>query len=82
MESECLEFRKIEDRCRELKKWLLTNAPECMLEEKHLMKDSQEHGYWAHGYLSGLLDVLRLFTKDISTPASNKEDAPRSRYAA
>jgi hypothetical protein len=63
MESESLEFRKIEDRCRELGHWILNNAPQCVTDEKHLVEGSQERAYWAHGYLTAMLDVLRLFSR-------------------
>jgi hypothetical protein len=82
MDSESLEFRKIEDRCRELKKWILSNAPDCMTDEKHLVEGGQERGYWAHGYLSALLDVVRLFSNDVSTQGYGNPDTSRSRHAA
>jgi hypothetical protein len=65
MENEAVEFRKIEDRCRELKRWLAVNAPQCLMEEKHLLDGTEERAYWAHGYLTGLLDVQRLFSRGI-----------------
>lgn len=82
MEDEALEFRKIEDRCRELKQWLLTNAPQVAFEEKHMIQGSQERGYWAHGYLTALLDVMRLFHRDISNGHPQDANAPGNRYAA
>ena len=78
MAYESLEFRKIEGRCRELKEWIYNKAPQCVTERKHLEEGSLERGYWAHGYLSALLDVLRLFSKDMV----DAEDASRPRYAA
>jgi hypothetical protein len=82
MEDESLEFRKIEDRCKELRAWILSNAPQCVTEEKHLVEGSQERAYWAHGYLTGLLDVMRLFSRDISGSRYNGGETPRSRHAA
>ncbi len=82
MESESHEFRKMEDRCRELKTWILSNAPQCVTEEKHLVEGSQERAYWAHGYLTALLDVMRLFSKDISTQRYGNGDTSSSRHAA
>jgi hypothetical protein len=82
MESESLEFRKIEGRCKELKTWILSNAPQCVTEEKHLVEGSQERAYWAHGYLTALLDVLRLFSKDVSGRQYSDEDGYSSRHAA
>jgi hypothetical protein len=64
MDVENLEIRKIEDRCKELKMWIATTAPECFMEEKHLIEGSRERGYWAHGYLTALLDVLRLLSRE------------------
>jgi hypothetical protein len=43
---------------------------------------SEERGYWAHGYLSALLDVLRLFSSDAVNPNLCNDDSSRSRYAA
>jgi hypothetical protein len=51
------------------------------MEERHLQEGSEERGYWAHGYLSALLDVLRLFSREL--PGEQyRDDVPRSRYAA
>lgn len=80
MEDESLEFRKIEDRCAELKNWILKNAPQCVTEERHTVNGTQEQAYWAHGYLSGLLDVMRLFSRDVTAPHCG--DGPASRFAA
>jgi hypothetical protein len=67
MENEALEFRKIDERCKELKHWLAVNAPQCLMEEKHLQEGTYERAYWAHGYLAGLLDVQRLFSRGMET---------------
>lgn len=64
MDVENLEVSKIEDRCNELKQWIATCAPQCLIEEKHLVEGSRERGYWAHGYLTALLDVLRLLSRE------------------
>jgi hypothetical protein len=82
MADESPEFRRIEDRCRELRKWILHKAPQCATEQKHLEEGSEERGYWAHGYLSALLDVLRLFTSDAADPQVCNDDTSPSRYAA
>jgi hypothetical protein len=83
MDGECVEFRKIEDRCRELKRWILANAPQCVTEERHLELNSQEQGYWAHGYLSALLDVLRLFSREMPGQQRDEGDgSPAKRFAA
>jgi hypothetical protein len=82
MESESLEFRKIEDRCRELRHWILSNAPQCVSEEKHLVEGSQERAYWAHGYLTALLDILRLFSKGKFKWGTGNGESSNSRYAA
>ncbi|KAA6460840.1 hypothetical protein DYQ86_11155 [Acidobacteria bacterium AB60] len=77
MENEVLEFRKIHDRCSELQRWISVNAPKCLIEEKHRIEGSQERGYWAHGYLTALLDVQRLFARGISAPGFGDEDSTR-----
>ena len=82
MADECIEFRKIEDRCRELREWILHKAPQCASEQKHLEEGSQESGYWAHGYLSALLDVMRLFLRDVPDLRHGNGKTSRSRYAA
>jgi hypothetical protein len=82
MSDESIEFRRIEDRCQELKQWILHKAPQCVTEERHLVEGSEERGYWAHGYLSALLDVLRLFSRDVPGEQYGEGDASRSKYAA
>jgi hypothetical protein len=82
MADECVEFRKIEDRCRELREWILNRAPQCAMEQKHLEENSRERGYWAHGYLSALLDVMRLFLRDVPDARHGSGNNSRSRYAA
>jgi hypothetical protein len=79
MADECIEFRRIEDRCRELREWIHNKAPQCAAEQKHLEEGSQERGYWAHGYLTALQDVVRLFSKEAAT---EQEYGGRQRYAA
>jgi hypothetical protein len=79
MADECIEFRKIEDRCTELKKWISNRAPQCLTERKHLQEGSPERGYWAHGYLSALQDVVRLFSRETR---SDQEYGQDERYAA
>ena len=79
MADECIEFRKIEDRCRELKKWIHDKAPQCAAERKHLEEGSQERGYWAHGYLSALQDVVQLFSRE---DRPDEEYGSGQRYAA
>ena len=80
MADEAIEFRKIEERSRELKEWILHRAPQCLKEQKHLQEGTQERGYWAHGYLSALEDVVQLFTREI--PIRPYGDGEVSRYAA
>lgn len=79
MADECLEFRKIEGRCKELREWIEHRAPHCLTEQKHLQQGSQERGYWAHGYMSALQDVVRLFSKE---SLSDQEYKAGQRYAA
>jgi hypothetical protein len=83
MADECIEFRKIQDRCGELKEWILLKGPQCLTEQKHLREGTQERAYWAHGYLNALLDVLRLFTRS-SSPGQvyeNREGSTQRRAA-
>jgi len=82
MADECIEFRKLEDRCRELKEWINHKAPQCATEQKHLEDGSQERGYWAHGYMSALADVIRLFSRQVSNPQFDEGENSTSRYAA
>jgi hypothetical protein len=49
-------------RVEGLKDWISENAPECCTEQRHLEKGTSERAYWHHGYLSALLDILRLMT--------------------
>jgi hypothetical protein len=79
MAVESLEFRKIEDRCIELSEWISHQAPLCLTEQKHLEEGSQERGYWAHGYLCALQDVVRLFTQE---SVSDQRFETGERYAA
>ena len=79
MADECIEFRKIEGRCTELTKWIQERAPRCLTEQKHLEEGSQERGYWAHGYLSALQDVVSLLSKETH---SDEDYGPGQRYAA
>jgi len=79
MADECVEFRKIEGRCKELRDWIEHKAPHCLTERKHLEEGSLERGYWAHGYLSALQDVVRLFCQESS---ADQEYETRQRYAA
>jgi hypothetical protein len=64
MDVQNTEICKIQDRCTELKQWIEDNAMECLMDEKHLQEGSRERGYWAHGYQTALLDVLRLFGRE------------------
>jgi hypothetical protein len=79
MADECLEFRKIENRCSELRQWIQHKAPQCLTDQKHLEEGSHERGYWAHGYMSALQDVVRLFSRE-SLPAEGYDAGQR--YAA
>jgi hypothetical protein len=82
MADECIEFRKIEGRCRELKEWISHRAPQCFQERKHLDEGSEERGYWAHGYLSALQDVVGLFSSESLTDQEDEHGTSSSRYAA
>ena len=79
MADECIEFRKIENRCRELKDLIRQTAPNCLTEQKHLEEGSEERGYWAHGYLCALQDVVLLFSRESLSDQGYDAD---QRYAA
>jgi hypothetical protein len=79
MAEESIEFRKIEGRCIELRKWIVDRAPHCLAEQRHLQEGSPERGYWAHGYLSALQDVVRLFSQE---SLSDEDYGTGQRYAA
>jgi hypothetical protein len=52
------------------------------MEQKHLEEGNAERGYWALGYLSALLDVLRLFSSDTVDASLGNDESSHSRYAA
>lgn len=60
MAREATEFRKIEQRERDLAEWLQINAPQCFSEQRHCEECSQERVYWHYGYLMALRDVASL----------------------
>ena len=62
------EFSKLLCRKAELTRWIKFNAPQVILEQRHLDEGSMERSYWTYGYLSALEDVIRLFTKDGACP--------------
>jgi hypothetical protein len=82
MENESSEIRKIQDRCFELEKWILENAPHCFFERRHLVAGSRDRGYWAYGYLTALQDVMRLLSRGIPAQRCDKSDTSGSRFAA
>jgi hypothetical protein len=79
MAEECIEFRKIENRCQELKEWIRHTAPHCLSEQRHLLEGSEERSYWAHGYLCALQDVVLLFSKE---SLSDQDYEASQKYAA
>lgn len=81
MDVQSTEIRKIQDRSNELKQWIADNAAECLIEAKHLHEGSRERGYWAHGYQTALLDVLRLFGRE-RLMRMISEDPGSQRFAA
>lgn len=82
MADESLEFRKIENRCKELREWISHRAPQCLTEQKHLEEGTDERGYWAHGYLAALTDVVQLFTRESLPDQLYESGGSSSRYAA
>lgn len=53
---------KIENRERELRKWLNENSPYVFVDQKHLDANTTERAYWHYGNVIALRDVLALFT--------------------
>ena len=47
-----------------------------------MAEGSEERGYWAHGYLSALQDVVVLFSRESPTEQEDEHGQSSSRYAA
>lgn len=60
VEKKFVELRELlTQRRNESAKWLEKNAPEMVVEEKHLTKDiTPERVYWRYGYYSACIDIL------------------------
>ena len=57
-----IDLSAVENRARDLEKWIKETAPECLTEQKHLDESTRERVYWHYGYMVALRDVLRLLT--------------------
>lgn len=64
MARESNEFRRIEQRERDLLAWLKSASPECFSDQKHCEEGTRERVYWHYGYLIALRDVMRLMRGD------------------
>lgn len=73
MAKESAEFRKIEQRERDLTEWLRSAAPRCFSEQRHCEEGTQERVYWHYGYLMALRDVMSLLRGE-SEATSNRPD--------
>ena len=56
----------LEQRAKDLRRWLETNGRECWDEQKHLQEGSAEQVYWHFGYLSAVQDVLARLGKRVN----------------
>ncbi len=72
----------VEKRIADLREWLKKEAPECFTEQKHTEEGTQERIYWHHGYMMGLVDVLRLLTSNAPNQKSRNEDRPDASSSA
>ena len=70
----------VEKRAADLRDWLEKNAPESLIEQKHLDEGTRERVYWHYGYMVAVRDVLKFLT-DSSVPSrkSYKPDTTSSR---
>ncbi|CAN1724016.1 conserved protein of unknown function [Hyphomicrobium sp. 1Nfss2.1] len=50
----------IEERRDSIREWLLSQAVQTNLEQRHLDSGSREEAYWHHGYQAALDDMLKL----------------------
>ena len=73
----------METRADDLREWLGKNAPESLVEQKHLDEGTQERAYWHYGYMVALRDVLKFLT-DSSSPSQKlyKQDKTSSHLLA
>jgi len=73
----------VQNRVRELDEWLLKNAPESLVEQKHLDEGTRERVYWHYGYMVALRDVLRFLTDaEVSSQKSYSQDSSSSHSLA
>ena len=64
----------IERRAADIREWLQKNAPDCLVEQRHLEEGSRERVYWHYGYMVALRDVLRFLTGS-EKPSSQKQSS-------
>jgi len=56
----------LENRAKELKRWLDQNGHYCWNEQRHLNEGSSEQLYWHFGYFSAIQDVLKRLGKEVN----------------
>lgn len=54
----------INDRVRQLSRWLEDESPYVQFDQRHLSDGTSEQAYWHFGYLVALRDVIALFNDD------------------
>lgn len=59
-----VDINVLEKRIADLKSWLEENAPEYLVEQRHLNEGTRERVYWHYGYMVALRDVLAFLTDD------------------
>lgn len=57
---------RLQERCNDLREWLLEHAPDCDHVQAHLTTGTPERAYWHYGYAVALRDVLALLKKSAS----------------
>lgn len=62
---------KLALRRKALGEWLEEHAPGTFENQEHLDEDSPARGYWSHGYLAALSDVIELIARQESNSAGS-----------
>lgn len=55
---------ELEKKKKDLIKWLKINGRNCFKNQCHLLKNTTEKIYWSYGYLSAILDILKLIKEE------------------
>ena len=54
-----IDAAKIEQRAAQIAEWLSREYPETFFDQGHLDAGTTGRGYWHHGYMMALRDVIR-----------------------